>query len=56
LKKNGIDVLDKSPLGKGNFGEVWRGNFQKSTVAIKVLQSQDERAKRELQKELAAFR
>lgn len=31
------DLIKKSPIGKGEFGEVWLGEYQGSKVAIKML-------------------
>ena len=47
---------DEKPLGKGNFGEVWRGMENRKLVAIKILKSNDDRAKKEMHKEVAIFR
>ena len=51
-----FEIIDEKPLGKGNFGEVWRGIENGKLVAIKILKSNDEQAKKEMHKEVSIFR
>ena len=41
--KNMIQLISKSDvLGKGRFGEVWRGEWRGENVAVKIFSSIDE--------------
>ena len=48
LVKFGIEVKDKNPIGKGNFGAVYKGFKKEKLVAIKLLHSNNDQATKEL--------
>ena len=52
----GIEIKESKPIGKGNFGEVWKGFKKEKPVAIKILQSNNNQATKELLKEVAILR
>lgn len=56
LIKFGIEIKEINPIGKGNFGEVWKGFKKEKPVAIKILHSNNDQATKELLKEVAILR
>ncbi len=37
LSQYGIVVVGSKPIGKGNFGEVWKARMNNEDVAIKII-------------------
>ena len=52
----GFEIKKSNPIGKGNFGEVWKGFKKEKPVAIKILLSNNNQATKELLKEVAILR
>ena len=52
LIKFGIEIKGKDPIGKGNFGAVYKGFKKEKSVAIKILHSNNDQATKELLKEV----
>nr|KAJ3419454.1 hypothetical protein HK105_006940 [Polyrhizophydium stewartii] len=44
VARNQIEVLKSQPLGKGGYGEVYRGRFDASTVAVKLIRAKHQSA------------
>lgn len=57
LQSHDINVTESKPLGKGHFGEVWKGSmYNNKNVAVKVLMSTNIQIKKEMEKEVAILR
>ena len=56
LIKFGIEIKESNPIGKGNFGAVYKGFKKEKPVAIKILHSNSDQATKELLKEVAILR
>ena len=52
----GIEIKKSKPIGKGNFGAVYKGFRKEKSVAIKILHSNNDQATKELLKEVAILR